>query len=173
MMHMRFSAGAMIALLAFTPSMASAYGLWTARRAGETVIVYGKGPADRSYDPSVIRSVVALDADGETVSTTIEPHEKRVTVDAGSDAAIFLVHGDMGIFSQDAEGYWRKGAKANVAGSKVTQRFLKYGVSVTHLHGDLPKLPAQTLQILPVTSCHRSREHNMRPASGRSCSMDG
>ncbi len=152
MIYRRFFARVAIATVILTPTVASAYGLWTARRAGEVVVVYGKGPADRSYEPSTIRSVLALDADGETVSTTLERHDKRVTVNAGRGAAIFLVDGDMGIFSQDAAGYWRKGAKSGVLGSTVTQRFLKYGISVTHLHGDLPKLPAQTLQILPLTN---------------------
>lgn len=152
MIHHRFLAGVAAAALVLTPTLASAYGLWIAHRAGETVVVYGKGPADRAYDPSVIRSVIGLDADGAVVSTVIEPHEKRATVEAGRGAAIFLVDGDMGIFSRDAEGYWRKGTKAEVPGSTVTQRFLKYGISVTHLHGDLPKLPAQTLQILPLAN---------------------
>lgn len=150
MIHRRFWTGLASALVVLTPTLASAYGLWTAHRAGEIVVVYGKGPADRAYDPSTIRSVVALDADGETVSTVLEPHEKRVTVNAGRDAAIFLVDGDMGIFSQDSGGYWRKGSKDDVPGSTLTQRFLKYGISVTHLHGDLPDLPAQTLQIRPL-----------------------
>lgn len=151
MIRLRFLAGA-AALFILTPTIASAYGLWIARRAGEDVIIYGKGPADRAYDPSTIRSVVALDAEGGNVPVTIDAHEKRATVRTERGAAIFLVDGDMGVFSQDAEGYWRSGTKTEVPGATVTQRFLKYGISVTHLHGELPNLPEQTLQILPLSN---------------------
>ena len=33
---------------------------------------------------------------------------------------LFLVDGDMGIFSQDDEGYWRKGSKDKVPGGSST-----------------------------------------------------
>lgn len=149
--RLRLGAGVAV-LLVLLPAVASAYGLWTARRAGEMVIVYGKGAADRVYDPAAIRSVIVLDAAGQAVPAAIEPHPNRATIRAGKGAALFVVDADMGVFSRDAAGYWRKGTKDAVRGATLTQRFLKHAVSITHLHGALPPLPPQPLQILPLSN---------------------
>ncbi len=143
---------AVIAVLAVLGSVqaALAHGIWLAERRGELAIVYGHGASDDPYDPGKISKVQALGEDSEPVSVEVEDRETHALLATIGKPAIVLVDFDNGFYSEGADGKWVNKPKSEVDGAKTAGRYVKHALAIRHLHGDLPELPEQDLQIVPL-----------------------
>lgn len=141
------------AVLLYGAAAASAHGVWTAERWGETGIVYGHGAEDGAYDPAKVKSVTAIDKAGKPVDAKIVGRERGAVIEAGDGAAILLVDFANGIYSKGADGKWVNKPKSEVPGATEAGDNWKHNLTIHHLHGDtLPELPAQKLQIVPLAN---------------------
>lgn len=133
-------------------SAANAHGIWIAERWGELGIVYGHGASDDPYDPAKIKSVTALDGTGKSVDVALDARETHALVSAANEPAVILIELDNGFYTQGPDGKWVNQPKSAVEGAKTAGRYLKHAMSIFHLDGDVPSLPAQALQIVPLAN---------------------
>jgi nickel transport protein len=141
------------AALLFGCVTASAHGIWTAERWGETGIVYGHGAEDGAYDPAKVKAVRAIDKTGKVVDAKAIAGDKRAVIEAADDAAILLVDFSNGFYSKGADGKWVAKPKDEVSGATEAGDNWKHNVTIRHLHGEaVPALPAQPLQIVPLAN---------------------
>ncbi|GGE95843.1 hypothetical protein GCM10007285_24420 [Stappia taiwanensis] len=129
---------------------ASAHGIWLAERWGELGLVYGHGASDDSYDPAKVAAVKALDEAGKPVAVQVARQKTHVLLAPESEPAVVLVDFDNGFYTEGSDGKWVNRPKSEVKGARQAGRYLKHTLAFRHLHGDVPDLPAQDLQIVPL-----------------------
>lgn len=139
-------------LVVVSTSAARAHGVWTAERWGQLGVIYGHGAEDGPYDPAKIKSVAGINAKGEAVDVKVNAAENHATLAAGDDAAAILIIFDNGFYSKAPDGTWVNKGKSEVPGATESGQYIKYNVSVIKADGALPSLPAQPLQIVPLTN---------------------
>jgi nickel transport protein len=140
-------------LLGLGTVAASAHGIWTAERWGETGIVYGHGAEDGAYDPAKVKQVRAVDKNGKPVEAQTAGRKGGAVIEAADDAAVLLVDFANGIYSKGADGQWVNKPKREVPGATEAGDNWKHNLTIRHLHGEaLPELPPQKLQIVPLVN---------------------
>lgn len=150
---MRLTAAIMAVLAAFgIVQSAGAHGIWVAERWGDLGIVYGHGAHDDPYDPAKIQSVTVLGESGDAVEAKIDRRENHALIAAEGEPSVILVDFDNGYYTEKPDGEWVNKPKSAVEGARQAGRYLKYAVSIVHLHDDVPALPAQDLQIVPLSN---------------------
>ncbi|WP_051242786.1 DUF4198 domain-containing protein [Stappia stellulata] len=142
---------AALAVLGLVQS-AQAHGIWLAERWGEIAIVYGHGASDDPYDPAKISTVQALDEEGKRLSVEVSARKNHALLAAEDKAAVVLVDFDNGFYTEGADGKWVNLPRSKVPGARKAGRYLKHTLAIRHLHGDMPKLPQQDLQIVPLSN---------------------
>ncbi|ODT12622.1 MAG: hypothetical protein ABS35_39735 [Kaistia sp. SCN 65-12] len=141
------------AILVSGAATASAHGIWTAERWGETGIVYGHGAEDGAYDPAKVKTVAAIDKAGKPIEAKAVARERGAVIEAGDEAAILLVDFANGIYSKGPDGQWVNKPRSEVPGATEASDNWKHNLTIRHLHGDtLPELPPQKLQIVPLAN---------------------
>lgn len=140
------------ALVSASASVALAHGVWVAERWGDLGVVYGHGAEDGPYDPSKVTSAIAIDEAGAPLVVEIKADGERVWLSAPTEPAVILVEFDNGFWSKGAEGDWVNEPKSKVPGATEAGHYVKHNVSLVHLHGDVPPLPPQALQIVPLAN---------------------
>jgi nickel transport protein len=111
---------------------AQAHGIWLAERWGEIAIVYGHGASDDPYDPAKISTVRALNEKGKPT--------------------VVIVDFDNGFYTEGADGKWVSLPRSKVQGARKAGRYYKHTLAIRYLHGGMPKLPEQDLQIVPLSN---------------------
>ncbi|MEQ9346343.1 MAG: DUF4198 domain-containing protein [Thalassospira sp.] len=132
--------------------VASAHGIWIAERWGEHGLVYGHGAEDGSYDPAKISSVKLIDEDGNELAGSITAHNDYAILEKADDAAIALIDFDNGFYTKDANGKWHNRPKSEFPNAETAGRYIKHTISILHLHGDMPTIAPQDLQIIPLSN---------------------
>lgn len=146
------STAVLAASLFALPGIAGAHGIWVAERWGELGVVYGHGAGDDPYDPARIKTVRALDEDGKELAIGLDRAEKHALLATTGEPAVVLIDFDNGIFSKGADGTSVNKPKREVPGATEANHSVKHALAILHLHGDLPALPPQPLQIVPLAN---------------------
>lgn len=146
---MRAFCSASFLALVLSASTASAHGIWLAERCGETAIVFGHGAEDSPYDPASVERVEAVGRDGTTVKAEVRAERNHVVVVGDADALVADFDG--GFHSRGADGKWVAKTRVEVPGATDAVRAFKYAIHLTESHTGLPRLPPQTLQIIPLS----------------------
>ncbi|WOI10146.1 DUF4198 domain-containing protein [Thalassospira lucentensis] len=150
---MKFASVVGVGLALFgAAQIANAHGVWVAQRWDEYGIIYGHGAEDNDYDPAKIKSVTVLTEDGKVSEGKVETRDTHAMIVPGEDAAIVLIDFDNGFYTEGPDGKWVNQPKSAVEGAKQAGHYLKHSVSLLHIHGDIPALPAQPLQIVPLSN---------------------
>lgn len=135
-----------------TATLASAHGVWVAERWGDLAVIYGHGAEDSPYDPAKLTSARAFDKSGAPIDLEVKADGDRVWLEASEEPAVILVDFDNGFWTKAGDGTWVNEPKSKVPGATEAGHYIKHNVSLVHLHGDVPALPPQTLQIVPLAN---------------------
>ncbi len=134
------------------PSFAQAHGIWFAQRSNQLGLVYGIGADDLDSVKRLhkIKSIEGFDADWDMVDAKLTPAGPLLLVTSDDYPAAVAAVMNNGIWSNLGEGHWVAKGRDQVPDAVLSEKTMKYAV---HLRGPLrsiPKIPSQTLQILPV-----------------------
>lgn len=134
-------------------SLAQAHGIWFAQRSNQLALIYGLGADDLDMikrQPKV-KSVTAYDERGKEVSTQLTASGPLLVVNTDNEPAIVAGVLDNGLWSKTADGKWYNKGKDEVPNATTSLHTFKYAVHLLRpLHGAMPILPGQKLQIVPV-----------------------
>lgn len=137
----------------FWAGQAASHGIWFAKRSDALALVYGVGADDldtvKRFDKMV--SLTGYDESWNKVDAELIKAGPMVLV--GGDDYPLAVSGvmDNGIWTRTPDGKWHAKGHDEVPDAVISERTMKYAV---HLRGplrDIPKLPTQTLQIVPIS----------------------
>lgn len=134
-------------------SVARAHGIWFAQRSNQLALIYGLGADDLDMikrQPKV-KSVTAYDEKGQEVPTQLTASGPLLVVNTDSQPAIVAGVLDNGLWSKTPDGNWYNKGKDEVPNATVSMHTYKYAVHLRKpLHGPVPILPGQKLQVVPV-----------------------
>ena len=134
-------------------SVAQAHGIWFAQRSNQLALIYGLGADDLDMikrQPKV-KSVTAYDEQGKEVPTQLTASGPLLVVNTDSQPAIVAGVLDNGLWSKTPDGKWYNKGKDEVPNATVSMHTYKYAVHLLKpLHGPVPILPGQKLQVVPV-----------------------
>ncbi|PMS16718.1 DUF4198 domain-containing protein [Trinickia dabaoshanensis] len=135
--------------------LAHAHGIWFAERSNQLALIYGLGADDLDMikrQPKV-KSVTAYDEHGKALPTQLTASGPLLVVNTDSQPAIVAGVLDNGLWSKTADGKWYNKGKDEIPNATISMHTFKYAVHLLKpLHGPLPILPGQKLQIVPVGS---------------------
>ncbi len=133
-------------------AQASSHGIWFAERSDALALVYGVGADDldtvKRFDKMV--SLTGYDEDWNKVDAELVKAGPMVLVGGGDYPMAVSGVMNNGIWSRTPDGKWHNKGYDEVPDAVISERTMKYAV---HLRGplrEIPKLPTQTLQIVPV-----------------------
>lgn len=141
-----------VSILAASATVAAAHGVWVAERWGNLGIVYGHGAEDSPYDPSKLTSAKAFDESGAPIALETKVDGDRIWLVGSAEPAVILIDFDNGFWSKASDGSWVNEPKSKVPGATEAGHYVKHNISLIHLHGDVPPLPPQPLQIVPLAN---------------------
>jgi len=141
-----------MSILAASATAVAAHGVWVAERWGDLGVIYGHGAEDSPYDPSKVTSAKAIDESGAPIELEAKADGDRVWLMGTTEPAVILIDFDNGFWSKASDGNWVNEPKSKVPGATEAGHYVKHNISLIHLHGDIPPLPAQTLQIVPLAN---------------------
>lgn len=134
-------------------SVAQAHGIWFAERSNQLALIYGLGADDLDMikrQPKV-KSVAAYDEQGKEVPTQLTASGPLLVVNTDSQPAIVAGVLDNGLWSKTPDGEWYNKGKDEVPNATISMHTYKYAVQLRKpLHGPVPILPGQKLQVVPV-----------------------
>lgn len=134
-------------------SLAQAHGIWFAQRSNQLALIYGLGADDLDMikrQPKV-KSVTAYDEHGKEVATQLTASGPLLVVNTDNQPAMVAGVLDNGLWSKTPDGKWYNKGKDEVPNATVSEHTFKYAVHLLKpLHGAVPILPGQKLQIVPV-----------------------
>lgn len=139
-----------IAFTLLQTASANAHGVWVAERWGELGVIYGHGAGDDPYDPTRIAEIHAIAEDGQAVAVDVENRATHALLKPAAEPAVVAINFDNGYWTEQNSGDWVNQPKDEVEDAKAAGHYIKNSISLLHVHGDLPALPPQTLQILPL-----------------------
>jgi len=134
-------------------SLAQAHGIWFAQRSNQLALIYGLGADDLDVikRQNKLKSFTAYDEQGKEIAAQLTPSGPLLVVKTDNQPAIVAAMMDYGLWSKTADGEWYNKGKDEVPNATISLHTFKYGVHVRGpLHGTLPVLPGQKLQIVPV-----------------------
>ncbi|GAB4061748.1 DUF4198 domain-containing protein [Uliginosibacterium sediminicola] len=140
------------ALAALSFSHSFAHGIWFAQRSDETALIYGHASEDSSTvkRANKITSYKAYRADGSAINGELQKTDYLMIAKTAEPAALHTATLDNGLWSQAPDGQWINKGKDEVAGAKVSGRYLKYTMGFSGLPFALAKpLADQRLQLVP------------------------
>jgi uncharacterized GH25 family protein len=133
--------------------VAQAHGIWFAERSNQLALIYGLGADDLDVikrEPKV-KSVTAYDEQGKEVPTQLTASGPLLVVDTGHQPAVVAGVMDNGLWSKTPDGKWLNKGKDEVPNATESLHTYKYAVHLRRpLHGPIPILAGQKLQIVPV-----------------------
>jgi nickel transport protein len=148
----RFATLALVAGL-MAVSVANAHAIWFAQRATQLALIYGLGADDLDSvkRQSMVKSVAGYDADWKPVPTSLRVAGPLLLVDSDSQPAVVTAVLFNGIWSRTPDGDWVKKGRDEVPNSTLSEKNWKYAVRIVGpLSAQIPPLPGQTLQVVPV-----------------------
>lgn len=151
----RVAAGVGLAMGIVLAGGAQAHGFWFAQRVNQLAMVFGAGTDDLDVVKRLpkVKTFAAYDEDGKEVESRLVTNGPLVVVNVDNQPAIVSGVMDYGLWTKTPDGKWHNKGHDEVPNAIVSTKNWKYAV---HLRRDLgkpvPLLPAQRLQIVPVTS---------------------
>lgn len=136
-----------------TAGVAQAHGIWFAQRSNQLALIYGLGADDLDVikRQNKLTSFTAYDEQGKAVAAQLTPNGPLLVVNTDNQPAIVAAAMDYGLWSKTADGEWRNLGKDDVPDATISLHTFKYGVHLRKpLHGAMPVLPGQKLQIVPL-----------------------
>ena len=134
-------------------SQASSHGIWFAQRSNALALVYGVGADDLDTVKrfNKMTSLIGYDDDWNEVDAKLIVAGPMVLV--GGDDYPVAVSGTMnnGVWSKTADGEWHNKGYDEVPDAVISERTIKYAVHIRGPLREIPNLPTQTLQIVPVS----------------------
>ncbi len=133
-------------------SQAYAHGIWFAERSKQLALVYGVGADDldtvKRFDKMV--GITGYDGDWNKVDAKLIKAGPMVLV-GGDDypEAVSAVMNN-GVWSKTKDGKWHAKGRDEVPDAVSAERTMKYAVHIRGMLRNVPKIPSQTLQIIPV-----------------------
>jgi hypothetical protein len=130
-----------------------AHGIWFAQRANQLALIYGMGADDLDLVRRVgqLEGVAAYDVDYRIMKAEIRIAGPLVVVDASEQPTLVVAVLQNGIWSKMEGGEFERKTLEEMPGAAVSERTIKYAVTVQgRLKSEVPSLPGQTLQIIPV-----------------------
>jgi uncharacterized GH25 family protein len=134
-------------------SLAQAHAIWFAQRSSQLALIYGEGNEDLDMIKRLpkVKSVTAYDEQGKEVATQFTPSGPLVVVNTDKQPAIVAGMLDNGLWSTTANGEEINKGKDEVPNATTSGHYFKYTVHLRRpLNGEMPVLPGQKLQIVPV-----------------------
>ena len=134
-------------------NLAQAHGIWFAQRSNQLALIYGLGADDLDVikRQNKLKSFTAYDEHGKEVAAQLTPSGPLLVVNTDNKPAIVAAMMDYGLWSKAADGEWYNKGKDEVPNATVSLHTFKYAVHLREpLHGAMPVLPGQKLQIVPV-----------------------
>lgn len=133
-------------------AQAQAHGIWFAERSRQLALVYGVGADDLD---TVARFDKIVDVRG------YDPGWKEVDAELIKAGPMVLVGGDdypeavsavmdNGTWSKTKDGKWEARGRDEVPDAVIAQKTIKYAVHIRGVPREVPVIPSQTLQIVPV-----------------------
>lgn len=143
--------GLCLSLLVITN--AQAHGIWFAERAQQTALIYGVGADDLDTVKRLplMESINGYDDDWNQVETKLMPAGPLLLAVSDDLPSYYTATMNNGIWSKTADGKWHKKGKDELPEAIISERTRKYAVYLREpLTTELPALPDQTLQIIPM-----------------------
>lgn len=132
---------------------AHAHGIWFAERATQLALIYGIGADDLDAvkRQPLVKNVASYDAEWKPIRTSLRVAGPLLLVETESQPTVVTAVLENGIWSKTPDGEWVKKGKDEVTNVVTSERTVKYAVAIRGpLSTQLPALPDQTLQIVPV-----------------------
>jgi hypothetical protein len=132
---------------------AHAHGIWFAQRATQLALIYGIGgdDLDSVKRQPLVAGVAAYGADWGPIPAKLRVAGPLLLVDTDSQPTIVTAVLENGIWSKTPDGEWVKKGKDEISNATISERTVKYTVAIRGpLSSQIPSLPDQTLQIIPV-----------------------
>ncbi len=141
-------------LTGLVATSAYSHGIWFAQRGNQLAMVYGVGANDLDMVRRLptIQTFTGYDERWNEVDAELITAGPLVLVAGDDYPAAVSAFMDYGTWSKTPDGKWHTKGKDEVPNAIISQKSFKYAV---HVRGMLPKeipnLPSQQLQIIPVT----------------------
>lgn len=141
---------------------AQAHGIWFAQRGKQLAMIYGLGADDLDMIKRLpkVQSVQGYDAEWNPVAASLQPAGLVPIVDSEAPITAVTAVMDNGIWSKDKDGEYHQMGLDQMPDAVVSERTIKYAVHLigladrpegfTTLDAQIPVLPDQRLQIIPV-----------------------
>lgn len=133
-------------------AQASAHGIWFAQRSSQLALIYGVGTDDLDTVARFDKMVGIAGYDDNWKSVGVELIKAGPMVLVGGDdypEAVSAVM-DNGTWSKTKDGKWHAKGRDEVPDAVIAQKTMKYAVHIRGVPREVPAIPAQTLQIIPV-----------------------
>lgn len=133
-------------------SQAYSHGIWFAERSRQLALVYGVGADDLDtvarFDKVV--SLTGYDDDWDEVDAELIKAGPMVLVGGADYPEAVSAVMDNGIWSKTRDGKWHAKGRDEVPDALIAEKTMKYAVHIRGVLREVPEIPGQTLQIVPV-----------------------
>jgi hypothetical protein len=133
-------------------SQAYSHGIWFAERSNQLALVYGVGADDLDtvarFDKVV--SLTGYDDDWDKVDAELIKAGPMVLVGGADYPEAVSAVMDNGIWSKTKDGKWHAKGRDDVPDALIAEKTMKYAVHIRGMLREIPQIPGQTLQIVPV-----------------------
>lgn len=132
---------------------AEAHGIWFAQRATQLALIYGVGADDLDSVKRLplIKSVAAYDSNWKAVPANLRPAGPLLLVDTDGTPTVVTAVLENGTWSKTPDGAWHRKGRDEVPNATISETTIKYAVVIRGpLTSQLPALPDQTLQVVPI-----------------------
>jgi uncharacterized GH25 family protein len=133
--------------------LAQAHGIYFAQRSNQLALIYGEGADDLDVikRQHKVKGITAYDEQGKEVATQLVPNGPLLVVNTDKQPAIVATMMDYGLWSKVPSGEWLNKGKDELPSATFSEHTFKYAVHLRRpLNGEMPVLPSQKLQIVPV-----------------------
>ncbi len=150
-LHRIITASATIAAV-LMGSQAYGHGIWFAERSNQLALIYGVGADDldtvKRFDKMV--GITGYDDDWDEVDAKLIKAGPMVLVGGDDYPEAVSAVMDNGIWSKTKDGKWHAKGRDEVPDAVTAEKTMKYAVHIRGMLREVPIIPSQTLQIIPV-----------------------
>lgn len=152
-----------LAFALLVSTSASAHGLWTEQRRGNTEVVFGEGAEDDAYDAASVKAGWAWTAEGKAIPVSLERLVDHARLKPATPAAFTAVQFDAGVWTESSDGQWANKPRAEVKNPKQSLQATKYSLAIQQPYQQLPDLNTWGLVIVPEVDPSKLRPGQALP----------
>lgn len=149
----KLALAALLGLVILPVVQAHAHGIWFAQRGGQLALIYGVGADDVELGRRIsgLEGVAAYDSDFKPVKASVRVAAPLVLVEPDEPPTLVAAVLQNGIWARTEHGEFERKTLEDMPDAFLAERTIKYGVTIQGpLKAEIPALPGQTLQIIPV-----------------------